>query len=87
MKKSCNKRSSGMALGTLFAAMHFLWIIAIAGGLARGIARWGHQIHFMNMSYTLISFDIGNAVIGIISAFISGYLIGWAFAWLYNKFN
>lgn len=82
-----NKNQTGLTLGTLFGLMHLLWVLAVGLGLGQGVADYWHQKHFVTDMHTLGAFGISNAIIGIVLALISGYIIGWVFAALWNWFG
>lgn len=82
-----NKNQAGLTLGSVFAILHATWVVIVGIGLGQGLMDWLHSVHFFNDSITIISFSLGDALIGIITAFISGYVLGWLFAVLWNWFG
>ena len=74
----------GIALGTLFGLMHTLWIVAVGAGASQPIVNALESGHFLSSNYTTTSFDPATAILGIIGAAISGYIIGWIFIYIYN---
>lgn len=86
-KIKCNPNQAGLTLGILFAILHILWIIAIGIGFGQRLVDWAHSIHFVECQHTILSVSAGTAIIGIITAFISGYILGWLFAVLWNWFG
>ena len=80
-----NNNKLGLALGIIFVIMHLLWIIAVAGGFAETFLLWWESSHFINTNFTITNFYIGTAILTLIRSFIGGYVIGWFFAWTYNK--
>ena len=83
--KIIDKNQAGMTLGIYFGAMHLLWSVSVALGLAEGIANFTMQMHFVDRQYQINSFNLLTAVIGLGLACISGYVMGWAFGWLWNR--
>lgn len=79
-----NRNQAGLALGLLFAAMHALWVAAVGIGVGKPFLNWLHGLHFVSNPYTVTAFDPVTAAVGIVAAFISGYVIGWAFAFAWN---
>lgn len=79
-----NKNQTGLTLGTLSGLMHLLWVIAVALGMGQVLANWSHNAHFLTDMHSLGAFNFGTAVVGVISAWVSGYVIGWVFAMLWN---
>lgn len=82
-----HKKSLSLALGYLSAGMHFLWVLAVWTGLAQAIADLWHGIHFIGDHHEVLPATFGTAVIGVLSAFIIGYVSGWAFGILLERFE
>ncbi len=81
-----NKNAVGLSLGIIFLIVHLLWIIAVVGGFAETLIVWWNNSHFIHTNMTVTNFYIGTALLTLIRAFIGGYIIGWIFAFIYNKF-
>ena len=79
-----NKNQAGLALGSLSALLHFLWVIVVALGFGQGLAEWWHKIHFIGDFHVIKPATFGTSVIGIITAFVAGYVLAWLFALLWN---
>lgn len=80
-----NPRRTGLALGYLFGGVHLLWAIAIGlgwGQLAVDFMFWAHMIH---LPITVGPFDMSAAVTLIIVTFVAGYVLGYAFARIWNR--
>jgi hypothetical protein len=84
MADEINKNQLGLTLGILFTIMHILWIIVVLIGWGKSIADWLHSVHFFGDAHTIIPVSLGVSLIGIIAAFISGYVTGWVFAAIWN---
>jgi len=82
-----NKNKVGLSLGIIFLLLHLIWILAVMGGFAEIILAWWNSSHFINMDFTITTFKIITAALTLFRAFIGGYLIGWLFAFIYNKLN
>lgn len=85
MKSTVNR--AGLALGMLFAAMHLLWVIAVALGWGQSLLAASFRYHFIETSNTVGTADAGTALVGIVLAFVSGYIVGGVFAWLFVCFQ
>ena len=85
MREDFDKNRAGFALGTFFAITHFLWIVIVALGFGEGLFSWWRGVHFIDLSFNIASFSIVSAIIGIVGAFITGYVSGWVLVWIYNK--
>ncbi len=82
-----NKNQIGLTLGSVFAILHAAWVVIVGIGLGQSLADWLHSVHFLSDSVAITGFSLGAALIGIITAFISGYVLGWLFAVLWNWFG
>jgi hypothetical protein len=83
-KNEINKNRLGLTLGILFTIMHVLWVILVWAGLGKSLADWVHAIHFLGDMNVITNVRLGMIVIGIITAFVSGYILGWVFAAIWN---
>ncbi len=84
MKIGINK--TGLALGILSGLMHFAWITYV-WAFKDNALNFISNIHFLNITGSSISLTFGTAIMGIILAFVSGYITGVIFAWIWNKLN
>lgn len=75
---------TGLGLGSLIAAMHLVWSILVALGLAQGWMDWVLSLHFLNNPYTVGSFDFVTALILIVVTGMVGFVVGWVFANIWN---
>ncbi len=82
-----NKNQLGLTLGIVFAILHAAWVVIVGIGLGQSLIDRLHSVHFLSDVHNIISFSLGTALIGIIIAFISGYVFGWLFAVLWNWFG
>jgi len=76
-----NKKSLGLALGIVWGLLVFigtLWVSALQGG---------HHLFYLKQFYPGYEISFWGAVVGLFWGFISGYIIGWSFAWFYNIFE
>lgn len=76
--------TTGLALGSLFAVLHFLWAIAVAVGLAQPVMDFIFRMHMVTPVLTVEPFSIARAVVLIILTFVVGYVVGWLFATAWN---
>lgn len=75
---------AGLSLGLLFAAMHAAWLVLVAAGLAEPALNLMLEAHLVAFQYSALPFDPVTAILGVLGAFASGYVIGAAFAFLWN---
>lgn len=85
MKK--DKNQMGLALGSFFAAMHFLWIAIVALGWGNALLNLINDSHFI-ISFTEVSeFSMTAGLWGVLWAFVWGYIAGYIFAYFWNMFS
>ena len=82
-----NKNGLGLTLGVGFATLHLLWTIIVALDWGQVLIDWCYAIHFLDVKYIVGDFDFGTAIIGIVGAFVFGYILGYFFAALGEKFG
>ena len=81
-----NKNKTGLVLGYFFALLHLIWAILVAlipVQLQTGI-NWVFKLHGLEPVWTITSMTWLNAIMLVIMTFVSGYIIGWAFAWIHD---
>ena len=85
MTNKLNKNSAGLSLGIILVLVHLLWFIIILLGLAQPLLSWIVESHFVKINIEIAQFNFITATLTLIRAFIGGYIIGWLFAFIYNK--
>ena len=76
-----NAKRTALSLGILVAIFHTAGIIAIQSGLIN----FAQRVHFISEQITVLPFNITDFIIGVVLAFIAGYIVGWAYSAIYNK--
>jgi len=84
MANTINPKQAALSLGLLSAILHTASVVLVATGTYLAAIQWFKGIHFVNAAPTVLPFNGGVAVMGIIGAFIAGAVIGWLFAVLWN---
>jgi hypothetical protein len=84
MKKEISENKLGLVLGILFAAFHLVWILLVASGFAKQFFDYALMLHFFNWTYSLNPFNFATAAMLLVFTFVSGYVLGWVFAWTWN---
>lgn len=82
-----NKNAVGLVLGALMALAHLGWLILVGIGLAKPLTDLILQLHHFSLSYTILPLSLGLAVGLLALTFVVGYVFGWIFAALWNKFR
>lgn len=85
--ENLNKNKVGLSLGLLSVFLHLLWMITVYIKSVETLLSWFKSYHFISPTYTILKFDFKIAFLGLISAFLISYIIGWLFAFIYNKLN
>lgn len=76
---------AGMVTGALFGAWHLAWSCLVAAGVAQPLIDFVFWMHFIKPVYVIEPFDTTRAVILIVVTAIVGYVMGSAFALLWNR--
>lgn len=79
-----NKNSTGVAVGFVISGMHFLWSMMVLLGVGQmfmDFIFWAHMIH---MQMIIGPFEFTAFATLLIVTFISGYIMGWLFAYVWN---
>lgn len=82
-----NKNSLGLSLGIFAALLHAVWAILVAAGVAKSLLDWVLPLHFVGAMFSITSFSIVSAILLVVLAFVGGYVTGWVFAAIWNKFG
>jgi hypothetical protein len=82
-----NPHKTGLAVGILIGGWHLLWAILIAVGLGQlllDFVLWAHMLH---LPVTVGPFDAVAVGTLIVVTSVTGYAIGYLFAWAWNKLH
>ena len=60
-----NKNRMGLAVGSLSATMHFLWILVVALGVGKVLVSEVISIHFFTGAFTILDFSLAMALFGV----------------------
>lgn len=82
-----NRNNTGLTFGAFMALFHACWSLLILFGWAQGFIDWIFGLHMIEPPYTIAPFSWGNALLLIIVTGILGYIMGWVFAWIWNKLH
>lgn len=75
---------TGLALGYLLGGIHFLWALIIAFGWAQSMINFVFWAHMLAIPVTVKPFDLTAAISLVIMTAVAGYVIGYAFAKIWN---
>ena len=82
-----NINKVGLTLGSFVGLLHACWSVLVAIGWAQSLVDFNLKMHMAELPLTILSFDFGTAVMLIVIAFLVGYVVGSAFAFLWNRFH
>ena len=73
-----------LSVGIFAALLHLIGTILIVATNGQ-LLNWKLSLHFLFIEFSVTAFSLLDLIIGIIVAFIAGYLVGALFAYIYNK--
>jgi hypothetical protein len=79
--------STGMTVGFFVALMHAVWMLMIFLGLGQLYLDWIFGLHLISNPFTVQPFNFGSGLTLIVFTFVVGYVMGWAFAFIWNKLH
>ncbi len=79
-----NEKKSAMVLGLFIGGMHLVWALVVASGFAQTWMNWVYSWHMLSNPFIVQPFSLTNAVILVIATGLIGYVMGFAFAWVWN---
>lgn len=82
-----NKHAVGMSWGVFLGLAHAVWAVGVWAGLAQKFVNWWTTLHFMYQPVSINDFNLGTAITLVIAAFVGGYILGWVFAAVWNRFR
>lgn len=82
-----NKNAVGLVLGTLMALAHLCWLILVGIGLAQPLMDLVLRLHRISLSYSVSALSLKSTIGLLVFTFVVGYVFGWIFAALWNKFK
>jgi hypothetical protein len=77
-------RKAGFALAGVMAGWHLCWLVLVAAGLAQRLIDFVLWMHFIKPVYVVEPFDIVRALILLAVTATIGFVLGSAFACLWN---
>ena len=79
-----NPRKTGLAFGTLVGGLHLVWAILVALGWAQALVNFSLWAHMVSAPVVIKAFDFSAAVTVIVIDTVVGYVLGYAFAKIWN---
>ena len=84
MAKTFGVKKTAITLGLVFALYHLGWALLVAIG-GSSFVNWVMSIHFISSPFATSAVDAVTLIVGMVSAFIDGAIIGAVFAYIYNR--
>ena len=84
-----NRNKIGFTLGLFLAIVHAFWaiLIGIIPNPLQSFLDRMFNLHMLVPIWKITAFNIGNAIMLVITTFIAGYIFGWVFAWCHNMMH
>ncbi|MDP2665086.1 MAG: hypothetical protein Q8P23_00330 [bacterium] len=79
-----NPTKTGLAVGKLVGGVHLVWAILVALGWAQWLVNFSMWAHMVSVPLVVGAFNLTAAVTVIIVATAIGYVLGYAFAKIWN---
>jgi hypothetical protein len=73
-KKLSKNQKIALVVGKFCALIHLFWLLLVLLGIGQTYLDWIFPLHLIANPYTVMSFNLFNAVLLVITAFIGGYL-------------
>lgn len=67
----------GLVVGAMFAAVHALWSLLVALGLAHSLMSASMRLHMVSASVSVLPFSLGSAVVLVVVTGVFGFVVGW----------
>lgn len=82
-----DQNRGGLVLAIIFAATHVAWVGIVWSGAGQAVLDSLHGYHFVANPYELAAVDPVTSLVGIVGAFVSGYVLGFVAVLLWNLFE
>ena len=86
MENICPNRA-GLVVALLLGCLHLVWSLLVAFGWVQAVVDFIFWLHFIKLDYTIAEFNAGTALLLVAVTASIGYVVGWAFAVLWNKLH
>jgi len=87
MGNTIQPNKAGLALGALLGIWHLAWATLVAIGWAQPLINFIFWLHFIKPIYVIEPFNAGTAALLVAITALSGYVMGFIFALLWNRFH
>lgn len=76
-----------LVLGSFVGLIHLVWGVLIAAGFAQPLLDFIYAMHSLNNPFTVAPFDLMRSIGLVVVTSAVGYVVGYAFATLWNKLH
>ncbi len=80
-----NAQKVAIATGIFLGLFHALWSLAVSFGFAQSILDFVYNIHFLSNPFIVNQFSLTTAAILVVFTALVGYVMGYVFALIWNK--
>jgi len=81
-----NLGKTALVFGFLVSLMHLMWMTMVYLGVGQMYLDWVFGLHLISNPFTVLPFSFGAALTLIVFTFVVGCVMGWFFAWIWNRF-
>lgn len=78
---------TAMAVGTVFAAWHTMWVVLVGLGWATAVLNFVLELHFLKIGFQVAPYSAFTAFSLVAITFCAGALLGAIFALVWNWFT
>lgn len=82
-----DQHKAGLVVGVFIGGWHIIWSILVLIGWGQALIDfilWAHMVH---LPYIVGPFDVPPAATLIVLTTVTGYAIGWIFAFIWNRLH
>ena len=79
-----SKTRCALMFGVLMSAFHLCWLVLVVTGVAKPLYDWILAMHFINLPFSMLTFNYLHALILLVMTFVVGYVFGYIFAAMLN---
>jgi hypothetical protein len=82
-----NPNKVGVVFGAVLGGIHLLWSLLVLAGVAQALVDFVFWAHMMHLSIAVGPFDAVAAVSLIVYTAVTGYILGYIGAWVWNRMH
>jgi len=82
-----NKNKIGLIVGSFMGLWHLVWSLMVLFGVAQVVYDFIFWLHMISLPWKVTGFTLVQSASLIIFTSITGYIMGYVFAWIWNRFH